>query len=590
MRPIMSWPKANMREFPAGYNIYPEIVFDAGGEYIKIDGFHSLKHISPITTGIELSPESIGQLLFHDMQVTFNDKNEYLNIQSMLSGYRPFRNEANLSVEHYPASNYFLKPSHKFRVGDWVRVSDGTNDDAFRVSSIESDKIYYEAGAVTNTYTYVAIATEPFINKIVRVYLRYDSDAIGDHGSQLVFVGVTKDRFSWNDGEATVTIYNLLGDMLNRELTVKTSGTYASLSDGLEITGADGTLSNSFNWSTQTGNGVLADVTIYNDASLGKWEITFSNATNFTVRGPRCEDKAGTTAGDFYDQTNASDSQIKIASGDWSGTPAAGDVLEFYVSVNFEGLTPAECLLALVMDYAEIDTDYIDYSGTLGTDLTYTFDNVYNYQNLVSYVLTMSFNTPLSIAEAIVDVMPHYATFIMQRIDNCKIGLVFFKRYMTEELYTNPADHMRKFIHNGSVKLGNKYQINRFIINYGWDYSKNSCQYSIIFPVGTSLHKTDYLYDNKLEYITVNIPGIYTEAKAEATGEMYLYMYFWGIDEYEYDVGISELENCFVSKRVYFPIGVVGYSNDNYFRIYKSTLNLNNVNYINIKSNRYRDT
>ena len=134
------------------------------------------------------------------------------------------------------------------------------------------------------------------------------------------------------------------------------------------------------------------DMTIYSGANLGQWTFTFSSDRNFTAVGPNTN-KAGSTLSDFYDQTGATDSQIKIPSSFWHGTPAAGDIFQFYVSANFSNASVGEIIQELISDYGGLPAAYhnID-TAALSDD---------------SDKITWSFDSSLTVGEAITLMLPH---------------------------------------------------------------------------------------------------------------------------------------------------------------------------------------
>jgi len=582
----MAITKTSLRNITAGVRLGVEIVFDPDGYHIKLDGYNDIKFISPISGGVDMDIDFINQLVVNDVTITLNDKNELLNLVSKRPGFHPFRYEYNYTqFTHVPASYYFTCTSAAdFILSDLIRVSNGVTTDIFQVTEITGTSIFYEPGAVSNDYSVTGClaVNEPFINKRVYIYATYEEIGV-DSDRELVFIGLIKEPFRWVDGEATITIYNIFAEALNKELTVNVSGEITN-HDAQYITNAAGAMVDSLIWSVQTGSGALADVTIYNGASCGRWDILFSDATNFTVTGPNCEAKAGTVGGDFYDQTDATDSQIKIATADWSGTPAAGDNLGFYISVNFNDLTVPEIILSLLYDHAEIDSNFIDWSGTLGSDNSYSFDRIYNYLVLLPRNITISFSEQQTVAEALAIIIPHYMVMIGQKLDG-KIGMLFFLSSATLNTLGGTESRRRKNTHAGSIKIGRTRYCNNIIINYGWDYINSKYLYSYDYPGYGNKFNQSLITEIRTK--TINLPGIYTASKAAYAGGIYYRIFSFGADVLEYDLPMSEIATSSFGQMLRIPIGTTS-TNDQNIQIYKTELSLISNFKIHITGHRLR--
>ena len=138
-------------------------------------------------------------------------------------------------------------------------------------------------------------------------------------------------------------------------------------------------------------------VTIYTGAMTEKWTITFTSPTAFLATGPGTSSKTGSTASNFFDGTDAADSQIQIPTGFWHGTPAIGDVLEFYICANFSNKTACQIIDELVRSYGGVSADLIEGNpiGAVANAWETNYGNAY----------TWSFSSQIKLGAAIITML-----------------------------------------------------------------------------------------------------------------------------------------------------------------------------------------
>ncbi len=340
-----------------GQEYYYQVVIDPDGENITIDGLNDVINISPLSTGFDIEPQRFGNIELNDIYITFNNYKHYFeNFRNATTWEHERNNPARIAFWRFEAAanpgdtQLKIRNSTGSSYGDIIpKVYDSINliDSSLNIETrtiiseeIISGQDYYTVtlnSPITGTYTtsdYLYLNN--LIGKKVSIKLvKIQNEPTGTQTATVttIFKGVVREPFTVSDDSATIKVDNILPEILNKPLTHKT-GDYLPL----YIIKGGLLLQDSVLWTTQTGSGTLdySKITLYDGATPGKWEITFSSDTNFTVSGPSCNAKAGSTASIFYDQTDASDSQIKIDTTAWGGAPASDDVVVFYVSVNYE--------------------------------------------------------------------------------------------------------------------------------------------------------------------------------------------------------------------------------------------------------------
>lgn len=498
---------------PAGCRPKLSIEIDPDDRDIEPTGIHDIHKIRSIITGVDTpDPDFMDELELKDITVGLNNPDEYFNAFTSRAGPNPFRRIFRILDEATTSNPVDLRPgAFNFMVGDVAYFTDGTNLESASLNSAAANSIGW-SGSLSNTYNAGdLVATIPVTGNIVNVILGIDGEA----ATERVFRGRVREPFETADQTAMIKIDNFITDVLKQELTIK-----ATSDSPTERSNASGTLATTLAW-TYAGNGnddgSCSGVTVYTGASLGQWTVTFSDATNFTVTGPNCKDKAGTTGSNFFDQTDATDSQIQIPSANWGGTKGDDDVLTFYICANYETKTVPEIVYGLLNVYGGIAEANIDViSGGDVTDNStsgwadYSFNLAYNKVN--GETMTISFYKSMSVAEAILQVLPHALGYLGQMLDG-KLRILLLHPLFYFDTYTDVD-----FI--GHPKISSTDIVNEIIINYGWDYENEVYQYSFIYPTIDSENTSFKLHGKKVTK-TIYLPGFYTEANAEFYAERY---------------------------------------------------------------------
>jgi len=539
---------------PSGRRVFVEVTIDPDGRAIKLDGYKDVANISPVVSEVNLDPKSLNQLILKDIQITLNDSREFYNPSTRsweTDRYLPFRKEFT-TLKEAPSATYATVSElgvNLFKTDDMVIFSDGVNTDIVKITYTSSvrqyfdsdcqygecwQRIHFHTGSLTHTYSGGDIVTlQPWLGKNVIIQIR--DITLGVATLKTVFRGVIRQPFDFYGGGAILKVDNLLAEFLDAELKLATGST-----DPHKRCDSAGSLVTTITW-TKSGTGVLSGITYYESASLGLWTVTFSDATNFTVTGLGIKDKAGTTGADFYDKTDATDSQIKIPLGNWSGTPQADDVVIFYSCLNFENLSVPEIMYQLSVAHAGIDTDLIDmhasgmtYVGSGYGD--YTFNDLYK-DIAVTYSenITISFDSFTTIGEAILAVQINAAIYLSQNADGKLALFALNPEWSVGYWSASGAGH---YI-DGTQSATSLNYYNEIVIKYGFDYTTGEYQYSYIYP-GASNYSLSVL--DKKRSVEIEMPAIYDEATAELYAKRYYSFWAFGPDIIKTDANINGAE------------------------------------------------
>ena len=563
------------QDYTAGMTYKTEVVIDPDGERLKLDGYHDVKSISPIITGFDLDPRYLNEILINDVTIVLNDKDDFFNILSTKGGYKPFRIVCEYAVQHFPEYNRFTMYSeyNRFLTGEQVMVTDGETIDYFIITDFgwdegtETYEIYYE-GTLSNSYknaNEILISTILYMGKEVEIALRYDG--LGVHGRDVVYRGQILEPFKWIDGEATLVVYNILGKYLNKDLKINSNSITP-----LKVASESG-FNSSISW-TQSGTGTLDEtqMTVYNGAVLGTWTIEFSDATNFTVNGPGCKDKAGVVSADFYDRTDATDSQIKIASGAWGGTSQNGDIVIFTVSANFGSDTPENISLDILQYYAEMDSDLIAFDGGGSRNMA------------------ISFREPQTIMQALSVIAPHEGIKFYQDASG-KLDVYYIERYQKRKGTTATTELLHK--HMGSYSIGFFDIFNEINIQYGYDYDNNQYLYKMTYPYVSETGITPDKHASKVAWgrtrsFDLNLPGVYSYDDVRGiVGKIYD-LYKTGTYLYTMSHDISKTSEADIAYRFYTFVSDE-YLAANYSFIHQRYLYMLDAYYITTIGHMFRD-
>ncbi|MDD2869688.1 hypothetical protein [Neomegalonema sp.] len=518
------YPSASYGSY--GKVVSTEIIFDPDGLNYKISGTHNAVSISPISFGINLNPGEWGQLSLNDIYIEFNDPDRFFLHNGAIAGRYNIFDFQLWSLEWDAAATYArlndtmgnpYGDAATFNADDYVTLINSAATRSLKLTSVSSYS--YPPGPDPDSYTqlnYDSIADFADYPKNTIVYKnsmfgkRIDINLRIEDGSTVtnttVFQGVIRQPFSWKSGKAILKVDNLIRLILQQEIKLhsgSTTPTYRCNSSG--------SLESTLTWTTQTGSGTLSGVTTYTGANLGKWVVTFSSATDFTVLGPNCDNKAGSTAADFYDQTDATDSQIKIASASWGGTPTSGDVLEFYVCANFSGKLLGEIMLELLEDYGGVDSSLVYEASFTGSTSTKTF--------------TISLDYPGTIGEAIVSIGPMDFSQLTYRYRYSSIPQLEFY----EVIPTTYISAASIGLIQGSFEMGYFDYYNVIIVDYAYDYINEVHQKTLVYPK-TDNGNISYQIFGEKRVMTIKAPGIYSETEAEILAKKYHTFYGYGLN------------------------------------------------------------
>ncbi len=511
-----------------GISVTPEVIIDPDGANIRLDGDTDIVSISPVIQRIDYGVNRIGITENNDMSVTVCNPLNYArpyNNSDTSTTWNPFRFvKSKVRVVYAGTVNYIAVSvdtalydcEMRFKVGDKVRLVNGSGEyEDKTITSIgtqsynygtEIQKLYFDTNLLYTYNTNSVVQTWTIAGKTVIINLRYDiEDYYGNKTVSVkqIYKGIARSNVSTSGNRASIYLESFINSTLNRLIKIKSSSTTPLLRCN-----ASGVLVDSRNWTTQTGDGALASITIYNEAALGKWEITFSSDTVFSVTGPNCSAKAGSTASDFYDQTDATDSQIKIASSDWSGTPANGDIYEFYISANFESTREAKIVHDLLVVYGEISDGV---------------DEEINTSGLIN--MSLSFSESTTIGEAIYFILSSSVLQLSETWDG-KYKLCWINESKFETVSSAYVEYDNTSIKNGnvlrkSVSVGlTKEIINDISINYAFDYSNNTYSKTYLYPAKNS-NNMSYILNNVLKAAIFNVPFSYSTATALGIASYY---------------------------------------------------------------------
>lgn len=559
-----------------GISVTPEVIIDPDDKNIRLDGNTDIISISPITQSMDIVPGRAGIIENNDISITIanplNITRTYNNADTS-TDFNPFRavngrpyweatsgeTSIDLSVYTSAVGIYEISGNSVFKIGDAITIADGINSEDFIVlgTTLTSETLEYPGGGgetaetqrqtininaplVNNYSIFASVQTWSMINKKVIVRLRVENEyqkGTKSISTYTVFSGTVKEQPKVNGNTSTITVENYANKVLNKPLLITATSptpTYRCNSSG--------TLAETISWPTQTGNGTLSGVTVYSGAIPGYWEVTFSNATDFTVNGPNCSAKAGSTASDFYDQTDATDSQIKIASASWGGTPENGDVLAFYVSVNFNSKKVPDIVRELLVTYGGI-------TATTEESIVVTGDTYHAF--------TLSYDSPCTIGEAISSVLMSGRYYLTYTFDGkFKITrLSYFEYFSAEDNYiqSQKRDLSYGAYKNKTIRIGRTEIINNFICYYAWDYENLTYGKTISYPIKKILNSSHKI-TGILNSVTLYFPGAYDILSVTNGVSQLFRIYQKGLDICQIELPIQQANLLEVGSMLCVPL------------------------------------
>lgn len=447
-------------ENPAGCKPYIEVIIDPDGDAVTLTTTHSVQQIDNIINEFNPDPTVSSESILKDLNITFTDPDEYFAAFTGRAS-RYFKRINRITSQSTATNPVGLNTGlGEFAENDTVTISDGTNSESFTCNGDTATNFVGWDGSLSNTYAAGSqISSLPVTGNEVEVRLRL----VGQSGYVVIFRGFVREPFQWDGTKAVLKLDNYLSKMFDKPMRIcdisPTPTERATLSGNLET---------SLSWSTGATTS-LYEVTVYEGARLGQWTITMGADVGgyyaYHVSGPGEIEDTGFTNADYYDGTDDTDSQIRIATGDWD-TIQSGDILTFYVSANFVEKTVPEIVYQILHDYGDIEDGNIDVSPTGITDagaLTYSFNEAYN--NLSSDTMTFSIDSEHTIIQAVMLMLPQSLCYIGQMLNgNLRMVVLdpdFAMASLTPTVIGNPT-------------VSHSDIINEFIVNYAWDYSDSA--------------------------------------------------------------------------------------------------------------------
>lgn len=529
-----------------GISFIPEVIIDPDGKNIKLDGKKDIISISYIVQSIDIEPSRSGIIENNDIQITINNQDNYtraFNNVGLSTDFNPFRSICDC-IQSVSGNVVTLQTVTwktgliKFKMGDIVTLTNGTNTEERIITAI-GETIVGDQVIPTLTlnidpvYAYTSgdmIRTWSFVGRDVIVKLRIENEYQLDTKTittYTVYKGKIRETPQTDGNKAVFTIEPFSNEIFSAPLDIKSTALISSAQYEYD---ASGTGYSTFSWTVKTGSGVFDDgeLLLGTIAHPGKWTVTFSDATNFTVTGPNCSAKAGTTGTDFYDQTDASDSQIKLDKDGWSGTPASGDILEFYLSVVYFDLSINQIIYDLLVNNYGLSASDIDSTTIFNTGGG-------NYR--------IAFSEGMTIGDTISIVLQGSRMYLTTTYDGIfKLAkLENFNYYINSSVYTtlDSSSISEADIFNNN-KIGILDIYNEVIINYAYDYANEMYACTYKYPLLDTTNKSYLLYGKKRTLI-LDVPGIYSKTVIATMAEDLYKFYAYGIINVESDLALTKV-------------------------------------------------
>jgi len=493
---------------------------DFNEEVIYLDSINDIKGMSTIKKGVNFTPHEFTALSLQELQVEFFNSNNNFSLlgdkQNSMFSFNIVKLYADATTTTAKLDLTNSNPAYIFKAGNSVRFVNDSGDvkDVYiiSISTHATDKVQLNFASdigMTVFKTGDLVSNNLILDKQVDITINtegaIESFQRSERSSILQYKGLIKKMFKSKTGTAVLVLENILSGYFNKIISI-----YDSSYEPTKKIDSDGNLTSTLNnWTTQTGSGSLADVTVYSGANIGSWTLTFTSLTNYTVTFQSGATKAGSTSTDFYDETDSSDSTIKIASSDWSGTPVTGDVLVFYVSVNFNNKTIAQILYELIYNYAGVSIDLID---IYGTDITvssdhYSFNRIHDLLSSETYNFSITDN--LLISEIVEMFVRHLPGFLFQ-MNSGAIALGLLRLGDHERGTSN----FNSLLDNSDNRYNEKLTItNKFNIKYGYDPETLDYLYSMQYPETDEENLSKTLYSEE-RAVSINLPVCYSKASA----------------------------------------------------------------------------
>ena len=455
--------------FPASYFMV-EVVLDPDGEAILLGDENGIETIGFIENGSAISPTANDSMVLRPLTITFSNPNEGFDAFGGRAGGQ-FREVQRILASDVIATAGALTLEDgllDFQASEVIVLSDGTNSEKVTISSIVGSTVNFSPNLTDGYAAGSVVSSLPVAGQEVSVRLRLNADAAN---YVEVYRGVAREAFELGSGKATLRLDNMHALLLSAPLRIiSTSPTQTKMAN------FQGQMETALVWDDAASTS-LTGITVYAGAFPGEYGIRMDSSTTFTVTGPNIPDIQGSTASDFYDVTDATDSHVKIASADWT-SPTAGDTLAFHVAVNFVAKTLPQIIYELLHDYAGIPDSQIDVNltssvvdeaekppGTVGGTFNVCQALTKNDALTLSFANQMATGTAqITVLEAIMTLLPHGIAFMAQGISG-KFRLMVlhpeWAEYVAAELVTPDV------IGNPTVRRLQPF--NAFMVHYAWD-------------------------------------------------------------------------------------------------------------------------
>lgn len=462
---------------------YLTVIYDPTGMNLTFDNAHGIISIESLGSIADIDPAFNAELTLQDITIGFSDTDEYFSPFTERVN-RAFKQITRILDEDTTNNPVTLRAGvGEFITGDTVIFDDGVNTESKVLTSAVGNDIGW-SGGLSHTYAAGAlVGTVPMTGFELEVYMKIDGLA----GQLLIYRGIVMEPFKTEKGRATLRVQNYLRRLFDTEITLHATSYLPT-----DLIWPAHIISSSFTWSTGATT-ALAQITAYAGCLVGSWTIKMgTHGDTFLVTDPNGRQTIGDTDADFYDNTNAADSQIYISVLDWS-TPTESDELNFKICANFYNMTIPEILAEILEDYGGIDAD-IGGTGINDASVKNTFNVA---QSILTKKYSISIHEKQSILQSFLAEAVHELIYAVQMRDGT-IGIIclhpdFKCNLFTPKLAEDPV--LERFDIGNAIK-----------VNFDFDYTLNACQYSEIYP-GTGANISSSFY-NKVVAIEVNCPAI----------------------------------------------------------------------------------
>lgn len=566
-------------EKKTGMQIYFDVIVDPDGRAIRLDRLHDVERIGDMGISRSMEPGRDTVYKVDDITTEHNDPDNFFSPTESGGFFRDIRSYLRQDHSAGVKTLHLVKGSQVFEAGDVLRICSNGNTEEPIVESVDYSGATEDIVTLVSGLTYAHVGgTYVYTKHITGQSACIKLGFAGISDTITMFTGYLSQNIEREEGKAILHIRDGSEKTLKKNIVWKTSGTgdyyehtYESSmliydpDDPQQFMG--GYVRKDYNYllsAVDIGTIDHTAITIYDGCPLGQWEVKFTSSTEFTVSGPGCFEKDGDTSTDFYDNTDATDSYIKIASTVWTdfiGTE--GDWAKIYVCIHWIAKTGPQIIYDLLRFYGGVPTSKIDatsdFGGASGThtslsddepvspDTSYSFDFAFKEREYER--LSISFYEPITVLEAIIWISSHCMMITYpDRNETWKI----------HSQYPRPLESTIGAISDSTnlidISVKDYPPVNGLTDNYAFKYrliepeSEGGSEYAIYlaqeyranytYPRDDDDNQSFLRYDIKNNY-TLNVPGIYTEALARALVSRYFILWKDGLREYTFYMNLQ---------------------------------------------------